>query len=86
MTSAQPARRRLALAGLNLAVVDDPHRHGEQGFREAPLVQRGAMSTRSQATRLANVTWQAHMAELIEIPRDYSAGGANRGLPVVWRL
>ena len=86
MTSAQPARRRLSLAGVDLAVVYDQDRHGQQGFREATLVQRGAMSTRSQATMPANVTWQAHMADLIEIPRDYSAGGADRGLPVVWRL
>jgi L-rhamnose mutarotase len=34
----------------------------------------------------ANVAWQARMAELLDVLHDYSAGGAEAGLPVVWRL
>ncbi len=34
----------------------------------------------------ANVAWQAHMAELLETGHDYSAGGNNAALPVVWQL
>ncbi|HEX4787179.1 MAG TPA: L-rhamnose mutarotase [Actinospica sp.] len=33
-----------------------------------------------------NVTWQARMAELLDVVHDYSAGGAAAGLPEVWRL
>jgi L-rhamnose mutarotase len=34
----------------------------------------------------ANVAWQARMAELLDVVHDYSAAGAEAGLPVVWRL
>lgn len=33
-----------------------------------------------------NVTWQARMATMQEVTHDYSAGGADAGLPVVWDL
>ncbi|MDJ0385346.1 L-rhamnose mutarotase [Streptomyces sp. G-G2] len=33
-----------------------------------------------------NVTWQARMAELLDVVHDYSADGAAAGLPVVWQL
>jgi len=34
----------------------------------------------------ANTRWQARMAELLEVPHDYSAGGSDATLPVVWQL
>ncbi|MER6172829.1 L-rhamnose mutarotase [Streptosporangium sp. NPDC001681] len=34
----------------------------------------------------ANITWQARMAELLEVTHDYSEDGAGKGLPAVWRL
>jgi L-rhamnose mutarotase len=33
-----------------------------------------------------NTRWQARMAELLEVPHDYSAGGGDATLPVVWQL
>jgi len=33
-----------------------------------------------------NATWQARMAELLEVVHDYSADGAAAALPVVWQL
>ncbi|MQY33930.1 hypothetical protein SRB17_18960 [Streptomyces sp. RB17] len=33
-----------------------------------------------------NVAWQARMAELLDVVHDYSAGGADAGLPVVREL
>ncbi|MFF7122591.1 MULTISPECIES: L-rhamnose mutarotase [unclassified Streptomyces] len=33
-----------------------------------------------------NVAWQARMAELLDVVHDYSQGGAEAGLPVVWEL
>jgi L-rhamnose mutarotase len=33
-----------------------------------------------------NVAWQARMAELLETVHDYSAGGGDAVLPVVWTL
>jgi L-rhamnose mutarotase len=33
-----------------------------------------------------NVAWQARMAELLETPHDYSAGGGDAVLPAVWQL
>ncbi|GHI03366.1 hypothetical protein AQI88_00850 [Streptomyces cellostaticus] len=33
-----------------------------------------------------NVAWQARMAELLDVVHDYSEGGAQAGLPVVWEL
>ncbi|RCG22863.1 L-rhamnose mutarotase [Streptomyces diacarni] len=33
-----------------------------------------------------NVGWQARMAELLDVVHDYSARGADAGLPVVWQL
>ncbi|WP_328979482.1 L-rhamnose mutarotase [Streptomyces canus] len=33
-----------------------------------------------------NVTWQARMAELLDVAHDYSDEGAGAGLPVVWEL
>ncbi|KOV64671.1 L-rhamnose mutarotase [Streptomyces sp. MMG1121] len=33
-----------------------------------------------------NVTWQARMAELLDVAHDYSPSGADAGLPVVWEL
>ena len=33
-----------------------------------------------------NITWQARMADLLEVVHDYSAAGAEAGLPEVWRL
>ncbi|MFE3903552.1 L-rhamnose mutarotase [Streptomyces sp. NPDC059153] len=33
-----------------------------------------------------NVAWQARMDELLDVAHDYSAGGAEAGLPVAWEL
>ncbi|HZX38528.1 MAG TPA: L-rhamnose mutarotase [Streptomyces sp.] len=33
-----------------------------------------------------NVTWQARMAQLLDVVHDYSGEGAASGLPVVWEL
>ncbi|WP_329250974.1 L-rhamnose mutarotase [Streptomyces canus] len=33
-----------------------------------------------------NVTWQARMAELLDVAHDYSDEGADAGLPAVWEL
>jgi L-rhamnose mutarotase len=33
-----------------------------------------------------NVTWQARMDDLLDVAHDYSADGAEAGLPVVWQL
>ena len=33
-----------------------------------------------------NSAWQARMSELLEVVHDYSAGGADAALPVVWEL
>ena len=33
-----------------------------------------------------NIAWQARMTELLEVVHDYSAGGADASLPVVWKL
>jgi L-rhamnose mutarotase len=34
----------------------------------------------------ANVAWQDRMAELLETVHDYSGGGTDAALPVVWQL
>lgn len=34
----------------------------------------------------ANIAWQARMAELLDVVHDYSAGGSDAGLPLVWEL
>jgi L-rhamnose mutarotase len=34
----------------------------------------------------ANIAWQARMAELLDVVHDYSADGAEAGLPLVWEL
>jgi L-rhamnose mutarotase len=31
-----------------------------------------------------NVAWQARMAGYLDVVHDYSASGADKGLPVVW--
>jgi L-rhamnose mutarotase len=33
-----------------------------------------------------NITWQARMADLLDVVHDYSADGAEAGLPIVWEL
>jgi L-rhamnose mutarotase len=33
-----------------------------------------------------NAAWQTRMAGLVEVAHDYSAGGADAPLPVVWEL
>ncbi|MFJ4713734.1 L-rhamnose mutarotase [Streptomyces sp. NPDC088785] len=33
-----------------------------------------------------NIAWQARMGELLDVVHDYSAEGADAGLPVVWEL
>ena len=33
-----------------------------------------------------NKTWQLRMTDLLEVVHDYSAGGADDALPVVWQL
>jgi L-rhamnose mutarotase len=33
-----------------------------------------------------NVAWQGRMAELLETAHDYSGGGTDAALPVVWQL
>ena len=33
-----------------------------------------------------NAAWQARMGGLLEVVHDYSEGGADAGLPVVWEL
>ena len=38
------------------------------------------------SARPVNATWQARMAELLDVSHDYSASGADAALPVVWEL
>jgi L-rhamnose mutarotase len=33
-----------------------------------------------------NTVWQARMADLLEVVHDYSTGGGDAALPVVWEL
>lgn len=33
-----------------------------------------------------NVTWQARMAELLDVVHDFTDEGSSAGLPVVWEL
>ncbi|WP_035803815.1 L-rhamnose mutarotase [Kitasatospora mediocidica] len=33
-----------------------------------------------------NIAWQARMGELLDVVHDYSAGGTDAGIPVVWEL
>ncbi|WP_326769531.1 L-rhamnose mutarotase [Streptomyces sp. NBC_01591] len=33
-----------------------------------------------------NVAWQARMDDLLDVAHDYSADGAEAGLPVAWEL
>ncbi|WP_327665272.1 MULTISPECIES: L-rhamnose mutarotase [unclassified Streptomyces] len=33
-----------------------------------------------------NIAWQARMDELLDVAHDYSAEGADAGLPAVWEL
>jgi L-rhamnose mutarotase len=33
-----------------------------------------------------NKSWQLRMTDLLEVVHDYSAGGADDALPVVWQL
>jgi len=33
-----------------------------------------------------NVAWQARMDDLLDVAHDYSADGAEAGLPMVWQL
>ncbi|MEV0318044.1 L-rhamnose mutarotase [Streptomyces sp. NPDC050658] len=33
-----------------------------------------------------NIAWQARMTELLDVVHDYSADGAEAGLPVAWEL
>lgn len=33
-----------------------------------------------------NAAWQARMTGLLDVAHDYSASGADAGLPVVWEL
>ncbi|MGW0886184.1 L-rhamnose mutarotase [Streptomyces sp. NPDC002671] len=33
-----------------------------------------------------NLGWQTRMAELLDVVHDYSEGGAEAGLPMVWEL
>jgi L-rhamnose mutarotase len=33
-----------------------------------------------------NIAWQARMVDLLDVAHDYSAEGAEAGLPVVWEL
>lgn len=39
---------------------------------------------RSLADLPVNVAWQQRMSELLDVVHDYSASGADMGLPVVW--
>jgi L-rhamnose mutarotase len=43
-----------------------------------------AQLLRSVAALPVNVTWQARMAGLLDVVHDYSATGAEQGLPVAW--
>jgi L-rhamnose mutarotase len=52
----------------------------EQAHRAVPAMLAAL------ATRPVNVAWQARMAELLETVHDYSAGGGDAVLPVVWAL
>src|ERR1700684_3734753 len=48
---------------------------------EAPPPTRASL-----ARQPVNVAWQARMAELLETPHDYTAGGGDAALPAVWPL
>jgi len=38
------------------------------------------------ATNPVNGAWQERMTELLDVPHDYSSGGRDAVLPVVWQL
>lgn len=45
-----------------------------------------AALTARLSTLDVNIAWQARMAELLDVVHDYSPGGADAALPVVWEL
>ncbi len=45
-----------------------------------------ARMLRQLADLPVNVAWQARMADLLEVVRDYGSEGSAAGLPVVWEL
>jgi hypothetical protein len=45
---------------------------------------RIALRTRIRADRIEE--YERRMAELLDPPHDYSAGGGDAALPVVWQL
>jgi L-rhamnose mutarotase len=60
-------------------------RSGTELFHLLDVEDYGAMLARLESSP-PNVAWQAKMATLLDVPHDYSAAGAEAGLPVVWRL
>ncbi|MCH7230901.1 L-rhamnose mutarotase [Glycomyces sp. L485] len=58
-------------------------RHGRDLFHLVDVEDYQAMR-HALRDHPANVPWQERMAELLEVPDDYS--GADRGLPLVWEL
>jgi L-rhamnose mutarotase len=45
-----------------------------------------AALTARLSTLEVNISWQARMADLLEVAHDYSPGGGSAVLPVVWEL
>ena len=60
-------------------------RSGTDLFHVIDCEDYPAMLARLADNRV-NIAWQARMAELLDTPHDYSAGGGGAVLPVVWRL
>lgn len=60
-------------------------RSGSDLFHLIDVDDYAAMLDRLSALPV-NITWQARMAELLEVSHDYSADGSAAVLPVVWRL
>jgi L-rhamnose mutarotase len=45
-----------------------------------------AALTARLSTLDVNIAWQARMADLLDVVHDYSPGGGDAALPVVWEL
>lgn len=60
-------------------------RSGTELFHVLDCADYGSLLARLQELPV-NIAWQARMAPLLDVVHDYSAGGAEAVLPVVWEL
>jgi L-rhamnose mutarotase len=60
-------------------------RSGTDLFHLIDCADYAAMLAALSANQV-NADWQDRMAELLDTPHDYSAGGGDAVLPVVWQL